>query len=451
MSAAVTIRRGVGWSYTSYAVEASLGLAVVAVVLRHVSSAEYGALMLALSLASLTTVLDFGLLGLLIPAVVKEREQNGPDAPGRLLSAALGWLGMAGVLAALACGSMAAVIPGPFNISDGLVGVTRQALLLAGAAVLVTFLASALELTHAAFGDFGRISRVQIIVAVSRAAATIAAMSAGYGVVSLAVIHLGAALLRLILLASSLSAHTGGVRVSFPARDVSPLRPLLARRSWATADNIARRAAAAADTIALGALANTIAIATFNVGSRIPGHLHVVATRGIDVTMPSLSTHHARDAHDDFRALFARTIVIAFSLLGPVAAFGILLAPWIVRILGGEAYSGAAPVLQLLLAAVSIRAFSIPSYNLLYATGRVNTAARIGGTETVAKILLAVILIPRYGATGAAFATLVSTAVLTFAWFLPAAMAAAGLRWSDLIRELVRTFRAMIPATRRAG
>jgi O-antigen/teichoic acid export membrane protein len=451
MPAAVTIRRGVGWSYTSYAVEASLGLAVVAVVLRHVSSAEYGALLLALSLASLTTILDFGLLGLLIPAVVREREQNGPDAPGRLLSAALLWLGTAGVFAVLGCGLMAALIPGPFNITEELAGVTRQALLLAGAAVLLTFLASALELTHAAFGDFGRISRVQIIVAVSRAAATVAAMTAGYGVVSLAVIHVGAALLRLILLATSLSAHTGSLRFSFPASGVSPLRPLLARRSWATADNIARRAASAADSIALGALANTTAIATFNVGSRIPGHLHVVTTRGIDVTMPTLSTHHAREAHEDFRALFARTIVIAFSVLAPVVAAGIVLAPWIVRLLGGDSYSAAAPVLQLLLIGVGIRAFSIPSYNILYATGRVDTAARIGGAEAIAKILLAVILIPPYGATGAAFAGLASTAVLTFIWFLPAAMGAAGLSWSDLIREFGRTFRAMIPAARRAG
>jgi O-antigen/teichoic acid export membrane protein len=134
-----------------------------------------------------------------------------------------------------------------------------------------------------------------------------------------------------------------------------------------------------------------------------------------------------------------------------VVAAGILLAPWIVRILGGEGYAAAAPVLQVLLLAVSVRAFSIPSYNVLYAKGRVDTAARIGGAEAIAKIFLTVLLIPRYGATGAAAGTLVSTVVFTFVWFLPAAMSAAGLTWSDLGREFGRTFRAMIPSARRAG
>ena len=289
------VARSVGWSYGAYAVEAIVGLALVAFVVRRIGVADYGALTLALSIASLTAVFDIGLLGLLVQACIAAREKGGVAAASRMMSAATFWLAAAGLAAFVVCGAIAAFLPGPFRIDAVLVRPAALSLLLAGLAVMLSLVASGLELAHAASGAFGRISRIQIATALFRAALTIPAVAMGYGIVALAAIHAGAAAFRLLLLYAGLSRHTDGVRVT-PARpDFSALDGLWANRTWATADNIARQGAQAANSIVLGILASASAVAVFGIAMRIPGHLMAIANRGISVTLPYLSVQHERD------------------------------------------------------------------------------------------------------------------------------------------------------------
>ncbi len=439
------VARSVGWSYAAYATEAVVGLAVLAFVLRRIGTADYGALMLALSISGLTSVFDLGLLGLLTQACVAERERGGTEAASRVVSAALRWLAAAGLAAFMVCAGIALLLPGPFRIEPALVRPAALTLLLAGAAVMLTLPATGLELAHAASGSFARISFVQISVALARAFATILVIAAGYGIVALGAVHFASAALRLLLLWTGLTKHADGLTLQLTDTDHSVLHDLWSPRRWATADNMGRQAAAASSSIILGMLASISAVATFGVAMRAPGHLVAIANRGIGVTLPYLSRQHAREQHDDLRTLFTSTMAVALAILVPVCIAGIFFAPAIIQIIGGEQYSTAVPVLRMLLIGTMVQAFSLPSYQVLYARGEIGVAARIGVAEAVASILLTFLLVPRMGALGAATAITVTHVAGTFGWFLPAAMKAAGVRPRLLVSSVVghaREFRS---------
>ena len=433
------VARSVGWSYAAYAVEAVVGLGVVAFVVRRVGIADYGVLTLALSIASLTAILDLGLLGLLVQACVGEREKGGAEAVGRLVSAALRWLALAGLVAVSVCAVIALTLPGPFNIEPGLVHPAAFCLMLSGLAVALSLLGTGLEMAHAAAEAFGRISRIQIVVALTRAVMTLVIIGSGFGIVALAAIHVAAAGLRLVLLYSGVAQHAGALGVSFRRPKLYTLDVLWGKRTWATGDNIARQAAAAANSIVLGILTTASVVAIFGVAMRVPGHLMALANRGISVTLPFLSRQHERDEQLELRELFVSTMTVALAILVPVCAIGIAFAPEIVSVIAGPSYSAAAPVLRVLLLATLVQGFSIPAYQVLYARGEIATAARIGISESVANIILTVILAARYGALGAAWATAVTHIAGTVGWYLPAALRSAGLTVGELAGSMFRT------------
>lgn len=435
------IARSLVWNYGAYATEVVIGLGLIAFVVRHVSVAEYGVLSLALSIAGLLSILDFGLLGLLVQACVAARERGGMREASALLSAATAVLFLSGLAAFAFSVIIALLMPGPFEIGAVLVRKAVACLLLVGSSLIFSLPGMALELAYVSASAFGALSRIQIGIAILRAAATIALLSAGFGVVALAGIHLGLSVCRVLMLLLWLPSSTGGMRLSIRNASWARLRELRANRTWATGDNVARQIATSADSIILGILASPIAIATFAVSKRLPGHLQAIASRGIDVTLPLLAERHHRDEQHGLRTLFADTVTASALLLIPVCIGGIVFAPRIVMLLAGQDYMGAVPILRWLLVATITQAFSGPVFPILYARGEIEVAARIGILEAVANVALTILLVTRYGAVGAAIATVTTHVVSTFGWFLPAGMRAAGVSYPELMPLIVGRLR----------
>ena len=152
------LARGLAWNYASYAVEAIVGLGVVAFVVRRVGVADYGVLTLALAITSLLTVLDLGLLGLLVQAYVGERTAGGSEAVGKLASAAMSRLVVAGLIGFLICALIGLAYPGPFSIDAALTATAKRCLLLVGASLIVSLPSLAIELAFVTC-SFGVMSR----------------------------------------------------------------------------------------------------------------------------------------------------------------------------------------------------------------------------------------------------------------------------------------------------
>lgn len=100
-------------------------------------------------------------------------------------------------------------------------------------------------------------------------------------------------------------------------------------------------------------------------------------------------------------AVRARTAASA-ALLGVPAAFGLaLLAPGVVRLLGSD-YAPAAPALRILSAAVIAHFMNSVLIHSLIAAGRAGWLPRMIGARVAFAATVALVLVPRWGAAGAA-------------------------------------------------
>lgn len=110
-----------------------------------------------------------------------------------------------------------------------------------------------------------------------------------------------------------------------------------------------------------------------------------------------------------------------FFLSYPVLLAMLIFASPLLILLFGPSYSAAVPILVVLLMAQFAKVLSSPVGNFMTMTGREHTASFVIGGAALLNILLNLILIPRFGALGAATSTAVTAlmwngALILFVW-----------------------------------
>ncbi len=143
-----------------------------------------------------------------------------------------------------------------------------------------------------------------------------------------------------------------------------------------------------------------------------------------------------RWAHHDRKRFYQvyRQGNIAMLLLGLLVMTAIWLsANWLVILLFGEAYKDAVPLIKILV-------FTIPILFVAYSVGatlvtqeHMKTKVKIMGMIAVINISLNIILIPNYGAVGAAIATVLSNLILLTLYYLVAQKKVFGMKQEVLM------------------
>ncbi len=110
-------------------------------------------------------------------------------------------------------------------------------------------------------------------------------------------------------------------------------------------------------------------------------------------------------------ATYNTALVTALAVTVPVAAGGALVAPLVIGLLFGAAYAPAATALQVLVLAVPIGALREVAVAALIARQRERALLRVNLVTTVVNVSLNLVVIPRYGLVGAAWATVASEVV----------------------------------------
>ena len=126
------------------------------------------------------------------------------------------------------------------------------------------------------------------------------------------------------------------------------------------------------------------------------------------VIQPWLASAHAGDHREKMQEVVTQAVHTSLwpTLVGAVvvqAGAGVLLN------LFGSGYGDAAPVLLVLMASHVISALLGPCQQILVMTGQRSVALRIAGTNAAVHMLLLALLIPAFGAMGAAWAVLISS------------------------------------------
>lgn len=181
----------------------------------------------------------------------------------------------------------------------------------------------------------------------------------------------------------------------------------------------AQNVLASMTTTLLGLLGGARAVGLF-----VPAEKIVRAATGLANPVFSALFPHMVDlsARDPDKARKVNLILIGI-LLASTVTFGMLfswIAPWLINLMFGHDYIDSVPVLRLLVWVVPARIINSALATLWFIPlGRERAASNLMLLDLVSVLLLALILIPSFGATGLALSMLISdTAMLCLMLFL---------------------------------
>lgn len=173
---------------------------------------------------------------------------------------------------------------------------------------------------------------------------------------------------------------------------------------------IFRRLTLHADTLLLAALSTSTAVGLFNVAYKLVQVVDMVPFTLALPLFPPLS-RLARESKDKLHAVLSRVLSIFMIAGAPIAVWIFISAPLIVSLLFGDNYRDAVPVLRILAPAI---VFLFPGALYIYlfsAIGKQGLQTLTAALCLGVNIALDLLLIPRYGHSGAAAATLIAEGV----------------------------------------
>lgn len=181
------------------------------------------------------------------------------------------------------------------------------------------------------------------------------------------------------------------------------------------------------DVLLLGAVRPLTEVATYGAVHKIVlGLLMLAGTYGV-VCMPAYAAAHAK-SEATFRRILQRNVRLLSSFILPVVILGTLAAESVAVVIFGEAYRAGGGPLSILLWSVAL---SFVSSALIYALAAAGHGWYLTGASAagaIVNVALNLVLVPRYGMLGAAWAAVAAElVVLLVVWNASRRFAVAGL------------------------
>jgi O-antigen/teichoic acid export membrane protein len=373
----------------------AIGLVSIALLTRYLGPDDYGKYTLALMYMQLFAVLaDVGIFTTVVREISKRPERT-EELVGNAL--ALRLVLAIGVIA-LAAG-VSLLLPYEHQV--------RVAILIAGAPLLIgmmttTFVAvlqSRLQMTRAVIGDVvGRLvslGLVLLVVGLDLGFYPILGAAAGGAAATLAVTW-------------TLTRPLARVR---PLRDRAIWRSLLVTAVPLGLALAINAVYFRADTLIISLYEPYSEVGLYTLAYRVLELTLVIGTVFLNTTFPILSEAVARDEARALRAIQASSEVCVV-LGAPLVAGGLVLAPQIVDLAGGDDFHGSAEPLRILLAAGALAWVNGVFGYALIARERQASALWLNVTALAFNVGLNFLLIPRYGIVAAAIVTVASELVI---------------------------------------
>ena len=394
-----SVLRRVAWNTGAQAVGKAvvlaIGLASVVITTRYLGATDYGKVALAFALVQMLGVLaDVGLL----TVVVREISRD-PAVTDRLVGNAL----VLRLLLSVALLALAALVSLALSWDTDV----RVAVLIAGVPFVLGLVNSALV---AVLQARLRMDRAVVADVLGRAAAFAALV---------VVVSLDAGFYAVVATAAVGALATLVVTWAIVSREANP-RPRAEREVWRGLLVMALPVGAALAVSELYFRLDTLLVSAFRPYDEVG--LYALSYRIVEligilpaIVMTSVFPLLARYLEES-RELAARTVDAAGDLFvavgAPIAAGGLVVAPDLVRLLGGEEFAGAADPLRLLLFSVALAFVSGLFGHALIAGGRQRSALRLGVSALVFNLVLNVALVPPFGIEAAAAVALASEVLL---------------------------------------
>lgn len=161
--------------------------------------------------------------------------------------------------------------------------------------------------------------------------------------------------------------------------------------------------------VMLGFMSGDEQVGFYTAGTKIPGIALTVITSLGTVLLPRCSNLIQNGNREEFSTLINKSLGVTLALSLPLMVGGMALAEPLIRVFGGEEFLPSVPVLYLNAPVIVFISLSnLTSMQILYPMDRIGIVISGVSAGAISNVILNIILIPGFGAIGAAVATLVA-------------------------------------------
>lgn len=399
----VRVLKNSAWLSADRVIRLTVGLFVGVWLARYLGPATFGLYSLAFALVGLFGVFSrLGLDGVLVREIVRR-----PDARGELLGSALALRLSGGTLAAAAATLCAALVRPDDTTVQFIAAIVALGLIFQAFDVLELWFQSQMLSRYAVLaktGVFLLLAAVKVLLILSGAPVTAFAWAA-----LAEVVLASAGLVAAYRLSGQTFAHW---RVALrPALELlRPAAPLILA-------GIAVSVYMKIDQVMIATMIGDEAVGLYAAATRLTEATYFVPTVLMASLLPAIvSIRASSEAHFRSRMqnLFDLMVIAALVLAVPLS----LLSGIVIRLLYGAAYEPSAQVLAIHVWVNVFVFLGVASSSYLLAENLTAISFYRTLLGAIANIVLNLVMIPRFGIVGAAWATLVSAFIATFAVML---------------------------------
>jgi O-antigen/teichoic acid export membrane protein len=177
--------------------------------------------------------------------------------------------------------------------------------------------------------------------------------------------------------------------------------------AYATGGNLIDEAGAAAPDLVIGKMIGMDAVGIFSKALAVLAVFHKAVTNAVTPVVYPLYAEHVRGG-DDVRDIYLRTVSYMTAFAWPFFACVAVMALPILRLLYGEQWDAAAPLIRIMCFSSAIYSMSSMSRYFLCAIGQVKAQARLDGMTVMLRIVLLIVAAP-FGLPAVAWAIVGAT------------------------------------------
>ena len=416
------LARSILSNWGAFAFTAVVSFVLSPFIVRSLGDSRYGVWVLLTSLVGNLGLLDLGVRSAVSRYIARYHAGGEHETASRLYTAGLRIFGLAGTLSLAISAGMALLIGTLFKVPPEYVLIGRIVAVLGGLNMAVTLVGGLFGGVLIGLERFDLANGLEVLVGLLRAVAIVVVLKAGYGLIALSLVQLGATLLR------------GGVSVVLVRRLYAELRLVAGPWDWtmvrlilsygiaAAMLNAAATLMVSSSSLVLGALLPASMITFWGIAANLNEYARSVVS-GISYTVtPRISALQARgDLAPMQGAVTTSARLTAFVVL-PIATTFLLRGASFIGLWMGPQYAAlSGRVLQIL----ALTLWPIAGYQVAAAAilgvAKQRRLIPIFFAEAGLNIALSVVLVRSMGVVGAAIGTLIPRLIMSVVvgpWFV---------------------------------
>ncbi len=340
-----------------------------------------------------------------------------PKMETRYVNAALSILLPAAGLCALGGVLVAVFGADKFNIPPNLLQLARHTIVIASMAVGATFGFAVFSCLLVANQRFDTMNGIAVGGLILRAGLIVILFKAGFGILALAYLTLGVAVLTGVLYYLAARRQEPHWRLDLRKADRAALRALFTFGGKSLMGIGADLLMTQADLVLIGIYFPPERITVYALASTMLRYVGSFVSSIVRVVDPYAAQSFARSGTRGVRTVFLEGSVFMYAMGGILAAGGIILGQAFFRLWIGPQYGECGVLMAILIFPQLFNPNSRLGYSVLTGTARIGTYNTMRVGSGILKVLLSLVLMRYYEIYGVAIATLVAYLLIDLFWF----------------------------------